>query len=170
VNDITGLQVFQEHAGQTTRHKLVNTPVTKCKGFTLGDRPMLCSGTTIGTRETMIQYLTIMQEEMMDWMKSPKCCCNDLNGDDQAIHNYLYYTQRLPFATAIPNGMGTVNTVGYQGSKIWNAHLKSRMEMLIVNRQTAVDMPLDGSDKNGDKWLGDHFGLIDNEVCELQYP
>jgi len=161
---VEGLQVFEEYKSQTTNHKLVKGPVAKCKHMSLGNKPMLCSGTTIGTRDSMIQYLTIMEEEMRQWMKDSNCCCNVLNGDDQSIHNYLYYTKRLPFATAVPNRMGTVNTVGVQGAKIWNAHIQSRMELLITNQQTAVGMLMDGSDGNGDRWLGDHFGLTDSEV------
>lgn len=164
VQQVEGLQVFQEDVSQTTHHKLVQRPVQRCKNMSLGKQPMLCSGTTIGTRQAMIQYLTIMEAEMKQWMKDRKCCCNELNGDDQSIHNYLFYTNRLPFATSIPNRMGIVNTVGVQGAKIWNAHLTSKMGMLGVNRQEAVAMPMDGSDPNGNHWLGDHFGLIDNEV------
>lgn len=53
---VKGLQVFEEHIGQTTDHWLVEWPVRECKNITFS-KPMLCSGTTIGTREAMLQYL-----------------------------------------------------------------------------------------------------------------
>lgn len=114
---VTGLQVFEEYKFQKTTHWLVKEPVSKCKGLDI-DEIMLCSGTTIGTREAMIEYLGIMEQEMTEWMKDPKCCCNKMNGDDQSIHNYLFYTGRFPFAKAIKNRMGIVNTVGKQAGKL----------------------------------------------------
>ena len=113
---INGLQVFEEYKFQKTTHWLVKGPVSKCKGLVI-DETMLCSGTTIGTREAMLEYLGIMEQEMTDWMKDPKCCCNQMNGDDQSIHNYLFYTGRFPFATAIKNRMGIVHTVGKQAGE-----------------------------------------------------
>ena len=113
---VNGLQVFEEYKFQKTTHWLVKGPVSKCKGLVI-DETMLCSGTTIGTREAMLEYLGIMEQEMTDWMKDPKCCCNQMNGDDQSIHNYLFYTGRFPFATAIKNRMGIVHTVGKQAGE-----------------------------------------------------
>ena len=60
---ITGLQVFEEHPSQTTGHWLVKPIVEKCKGISFVE-PMLCSGTTIGTRAAMLKYLEIMYGEM----------------------------------------------------------------------------------------------------------
>jgi hypothetical protein len=58
-----------------------------------------------------------MHKEMAEWMKDPKCCCNKMNGDDQSIHNYLFYTGKFPNATAIQNRMGIVHTVGKQAAE-----------------------------------------------------
>jgi hypothetical protein len=164
-HQVTGLEVFQEHKTVTTKHWLVEFPVRDCKGIML-DEPMLCSGTTIGTREDMLKYLSIMQDEMMEWMQDPKCCCFKMSGDDQSIHNYLFYTGKFPFATAIPNRMGTVNTVGVQGSMIFNAHKKTWMDQNFTEGQ-ALRKPFEGADKDtqgGKRWIGLHFDLTDEEV------
>jgi hypothetical protein len=54
-----------------------------------------------------------MYEEMKVWISEPKCRF-DMNGDDQGIHNYLFYHNK-PFATAMANRAGSiVNTVGFE--------------------------------------------------------
>lgn len=158
-----GLEVFEEWKAQKTDHWIVSSPVSKCKKITFV-KPMLCSGTTIGTRKAMIEYLTKMDKEMHEWMKDKNCCCNLVNGDDQSIHNYLFYTDKLPFAKAIPNRIGTVNTVGAQRAKIFNAHKSNLVNLLDdADKGKAGSTPYHGS--NGkEKWLGDHFDLIDEEV------
>jgi hypothetical protein len=124
---VTGLPVFQEHPSQTTKHWLTNWPIKECKGVEY-DLPMLCSGTTVGTRAAMLKYLEIMYAEMQIWINDPKCRF-DINGDDQSMHNYLFYSGQLPFATSILNRAGgIVNTVGVEGAKIFNAHKKAMEE------------------------------------------
>jgi hypothetical protein len=80
---ITGLQVFEEHPTQTTGHWLVKPIVQQCKGMHFIET-MLCSGTTIGTRDAMLKYLEVMYAEMKAWISTPKCRFN-LNGDDQTV-------------------------------------------------------------------------------------
>jgi hypothetical protein len=128
---VNGLQVFQEFYTVRTTHWLVDWPVGDCKGVHYNE-PMLCSGTTIGTRNAMIDYLNIMQIEMYEWMSSPKCCCFDTNGDDQSMHNYLYYSGKLNSTSvrggvhSIINRMGIINTVGAQASLILESHTVNR--------------------------------------------
>ena len=56
-----------------------------------------------------------------------------MNGDDQSIHNYLFYSSQLPFATAIANGEGgIVNTIGYEGSEIMKQHIESKKKLGIT--------------------------------------
>ncbi|OEU11189.1 hypothetical protein FRACYDRAFT_141549, partial [Fragilariopsis cylindrus CCMP1102] len=128
---IIGLQVFQEFYTVRTTHWLVDWPVGDCKNVHY-DEPMLCSGTTIGTRNAMIDYLNIMQIEMYEWMSHPICCCFDTNGDDQSMHNYLYYSGKLNSTsirggvTSIINRMGIINTVGAQASLILHSHTENK--------------------------------------------
>ena len=78
---IKGLQVFQEHPSQKTTHWLTEWPIKQCKGKKY-EEPMLCSGTTIGTRAAMLQYLEIMYQEMKVWISKEECRF-DINGDDR---------------------------------------------------------------------------------------
>lgn len=42
----------------------------------------------------------------------------------ESIHNYLFYSGQLPFATSIPNRVGIVNTVGKEGAMISKSVVK----------------------------------------------
>jgi hypothetical protein len=163
---VTGLQVFEEYKFQRTTHWLVKFPVTQCKHIEI-DKTMLCSGTTIGTRDSMLNYLEIMHKEMSDWMKDPNCCCNAINGDDQSIHNYLFYTGRFPFAKAIKNRMGFVHTVGHQATLISRAH-EAVLERDFTNytKDMAHKIPFSNGGKT---WLGQEFDLVDDEGYFLNY-
>jgi hypothetical protein len=151
------LQVFEEHYTIHTTHWLVDSPVFQCKGVRF-DKPMLCSGTTIGTRSAMLEYLRVMHKEMDEWMNDPKCCCIPMNGDDQSMHNYLYYTGKLDhIAVAIPNRMGLVHTIGAIGSLILNAH------------QVQKRKPFDLDEHGSGGWLGLQYGLTDKEGYIVDY-
>jgi len=126
---VDGLQVFEEFHTIRTTNWLTDWPIGDCKGVHY-DEPMLCSGTTVGTRLAIIDYLNIMEYEMNIWMSSSVCCCFQTNGDDQSIHNYIYYNHQLDIVhggvKAIPNRYGLINTAGAQGSLILDSHLDSR--------------------------------------------
>ncbi|KAL7552224.1 hypothetical protein ACHAWF_016994, partial [Thalassiosira exigua] len=163
--EVKSLQVFQEYRTQKTDHWIVNVPVQTCKGVDFSKPPllssMLCSGTTIGTRAAMLEYLNIIYEEMMQWSKDPKCCRNEMNVDDQAIHNYLFYTNQLPASTVtVPNRMGIVNTVGVQGSFIFQSHVEMWTEECLTHPQ-ALKEPYQGAE--GHQWIGKEFDLIDDD-------
>lgn len=163
---VTGLQVFEEFKFQRTTHWLVKYPVKQCKGIEI-DETMLCSGTTIGTREAMLQYLDSMHKEMSEWMKDPKCCCNAINGDDQSIHNYLFYTGRFPNSQAVKNRMGIVHTVGHQATLIFRAH-EAALTRDFPNNYTkdmAYQIPL----STGPTWLGPEYDLVDDQGFFLNY-
>ncbi len=71
----------------------------------------------------MIDYFNIMEATFTEWVSTPKCRFAFI-GDDQSVHNYLYYTKKLLNATAVPFRTGMVNTVGGQGSQIYDAHVE----------------------------------------------
>jgi len=161
---VSGLEVFEEHSSQKTSHWIVSEPVKKCKNITF-DGTMLCSGTTVGTREAMLQYLSTMHAEMKEWMLDTKCCCNSINGDDQSIHNYLFYTGKLPFATSFPNRLGRVNTPGVQGSNVWNEHI-NMYKSLGYSESESRKFPYAGADANGSStgtWIGMGYGVTDEK-------
>ncbi|KAL3763446.1 hypothetical protein ACHAW5_010236 [Stephanodiscus triporus] len=105
-------------------------------------------GSTMGSREGILEYLTAMREEF-DYWKSREECRIDIIGDDQSIHNYLYYTNRLKNARAVPHRTGPIHVVGYQAARI--------------------DEKLGGKDakKEDDawqRWLPEEYGLINQET------
>jgi hypothetical protein len=118
--EVTGLQVYEEHPSTSTEHWLVDWPVGDCKGVHL-KKPMLCSGTTIGTRDAMMTYLNTMYKEMKRWIKNPKCRFR-IPGDDQSIHNWLFYNGDLKDAVAVKHREGVVHTVGVEGAMISTAN------------------------------------------------
>ena len=177
---VHGLQVFEEHYTIRTTHWLVDWPVNDCKGVRF-DEPMLCSGTTIGTRRAMLDYLEIFHGEMNTWMASEKCCCFETNGDDQSMHNYLYYSGMLNGVTggvtAVRNRDGLVHTVGALGSLIFNTHVR---EKKILRKAQNHPSPNDAHHEKFDisneedagntrNWLGLHYGLTDRDGYFVQY-
>ena len=164
------LQVFREHRKMRTTHWLVQRPVARCKqphatDTVVFDEPMLCSGTTIGARDAMLQYLEDMVAEMRVWMKDPNCCCNKMSGDDQSIHNYLYYSGKLPYAVPQDNRVGLVNTVGSQGAMIFKDKRVRNMELGGMDQRAASIRPYNINEeelKQGD-WLGLQYDLTDKE-------
>ena len=136
---IEGLQVFEEYK-ITTQYWLAEWPIRECKGESF-EKPMLCSGTTIGTRQAIIDYVDIMYKEMTEWINQIQCRFNTI-GDDQSIHNYVFYANKLPFAKAIPFRTGIVNTVGSIGGEIF--------EDLRARGEENYHFP----GKNGNDWLG----------------
>jgi hypothetical protein len=157
---VRGLQVFEEDPSQTTQHWLAHGPILGCKGVEFNET-MLCSGTTVGTRVAMLKYLEVMYAEMKDWI-SKKRCRFDMNGDDQSIHNYLFYSGQLPFATRIPNlSGGIVNTVGVVGSEIARKHREDLMENQNMSHGAAMWQPFAGA--KGKRWIGSHKSICDDE-------
>ena len=157
---VAGLQVFEEDKRMKTTNWLVKWPVKECKGV-IFDKPMLCSGTTIGTRKAMLEYLDTMHTEMKSWMQDPKCHFK-INGDDQSIHNYLYYNGNLTFASAIPNRMGIVNTVGAQSAIVKKDHEANMKDRGITGGREAQMFPYPGANMSQGLWVGTKFQLTDD--------
>jgi hypothetical protein len=67
---VKGLQVFEEHKNQTTKHWLTSHPFEQRKAIQI-EKTMLCSGTTVGTRVAMLQYLQDMYDKMKLWIDDP---------------------------------------------------------------------------------------------------
>lgn len=178
---VDSLQVFEEHYTIRTTNWLVKWPVGDCKGVYY-DEPMLCSGTTVGTRSAVLEYFRLMHEEMDVWMKDSKCCCFRTNGDDQSIHNYLFYSGKLDHipTLAIPNRVGLVHTVGAQAALIFHAHVNAKTEafqsMQNETEQRARDLahgvPFDMDAQTGKSegsWLGLQYGLTDEKGYFVNY-
>ena len=168
---VHGLQVFEEHYTIRTTHWLVDWPVGDCKGVHY-DEPMLCSGTTIGTRQAMLDYLKLFHAEMDVWMASTKCCCFETNADDQSMHNYLYYSGMLQGVsggvTAVKNRNGIVNTAGAMGSLI----LKQKeilWKALGEEGKGDFDISTEENEEASKSWLGLHYGMTDTDGYFVDY-
>lgn len=121
------LYLIQETYDETPEAKIDNThwftaaSVGNCYGH--GEKskyqewktkPMLCSGTTVGTREGIKRYLDVIVGEFIDNTKNKGASCIPPSCVDQAVHNYLYYNNRFGEKTsAFTYGDGPIMTVGH---------------------------------------------------------
>jgi hypothetical protein len=119
---------------------------------------VLCSGGTMGSREGMLEYLNVMIEEFTDWISQPDCRMQGY-GDDQAVHNYLFYAGRFGNSTkAIPHRTGPIHVVGYEASNI-NEKATER-----AKGRGLADVPRDFYVKYAwQKWLPEEYGLLNSD-------
>ncbi len=120
---------------------------------------VLCSGSTMGTREGVLDYLTAMREEF-DYWKTREECRIDIIGDDQSIHNYLYYTGKLKGAVAIPHRTGPIHVAGYTAARIYE-NVTREVEELATGRSRTDYFVRDGM---WQRWLPEEYGLIDQRT------
>ena len=92
-------------------------------------------------------------------MNDPKCWFK-INGDDQSIHNYLYYTGKLPFAKAVPSRMGIVNTVGAQALTVKKDHETYTKDKGIHDAEARA-YPYEGTNLTAGRWVGEKYFLTD---------
>jgi hypothetical protein len=103
--------------GQSMRYKNHVEPCygkASVKAYELIQRPMLCSGTVLGTRDGIHRFLTVLVEEFgKNNAKGP--LCRSPATTDQWTMNYLYYKGKFGFTQqtkTLPWGTGPVLTVG----------------------------------------------------------
>lgn len=80
-----------------------------------GDRPVLCSGTVIGTKDGMLHFLSVLVNEFYSNNRKPNKKCKSPVTTDQWTMNWLYYNGKFGnFNTTItmPWGYGPVLTAG----------------------------------------------------------
>lgn len=75
----------------------------------LGDRPIVCSGVTMGSAQVIEHYLSEMCNEIGHHL--PNAASSD--GIDQGIHNYLIGTDKIT-PTTVNNRSGIIATLGYE--------------------------------------------------------
>ncbi|KAL7462135.1 hypothetical protein ACHAXS_002528 [Conticribra weissflogii] len=138
-----------------TDHWLTDFPVKFCKNITVGNVPMLCSGSVMGSREGIIDYIDTMVDEFNIWMKSERCRIN-MPGDDQSVHNYLYYANRFKNAVAIPHRTGPLHVVGWQAARIYESAQEEASGKGISNLANFYV-----KDDNWKNWLPEKYELLD---------
>ena len=126
-NQQHSLMVFEEDPALDNTNWLTVIPVRACRKHTVGNTRMLCSGSTMGSREGILEYLNVMKEEF-DYWKGREECRLSMKGDDQSIHNYLYYSGRFKHAVSVPYREGPINVVGYRAARISDQAMKEAKE------------------------------------------
>lgn len=76
----------------------------------LADRPISCSGTTIGRFDDIATYIDLMCAE------ASSTRCPTVGGIDQGFHNYICYEIKPDFA-ALDESDHIINTVGYTSAE-----------------------------------------------------
>ena len=54
------LMLFEEHSDLDNTHRLTDQPVSACRKHKVGKTRMLCSGSTMGSREGILDYINVM--------------------------------------------------------------------------------------------------------------
>ena len=153
------LMLFEETEHIDNTHWLTDFPVKLCRNHHVGPTRVLCSGSTMGSREGILEYLGEMTTEFEYWAARPKCRIN-MPGDDQSIHNFLFYTGRLKNAIAIPHRTGPIHVVGWQAARIWE-----RAEEEAKNAtESIIDFYSKRQDSSWPQWLPANDSLIDLET------
>ena len=67
------IMVFEEIDRVDNTHWLTDFPVKSCRKHTVGPTRVLCSGSTMGSREGILDYLDAMVEEMDYWKTKDEC-------------------------------------------------------------------------------------------------
>jgi len=79
------------------------------------NRPMLCSGTVLGTRSGMHRFLSVLVNEFYTNNKKQNPKCHSPTTTDQWTMNYLYYNGQFGYihtTKTLPWGTGPVLTIG----------------------------------------------------------
>lgn len=80
------------------------------------DRPVLCSGTVIGTRSGTHRFLSVLVDEFRTNNAKTNAACKSPQSTDQWTMNYLYYQGRFGFpdkTATLPWGTGPIMTIGH---------------------------------------------------------
>jgi hypothetical protein len=152
-------QMEEIYPGLTTEHWLTSALLLTCKKYVFGNWPMLCSGSTMGTREGILYYLDAMVCEFNLWKVKDECR-TDMIGDDQSIHNYLFYTNQLPRAVALPHRTGPIHVVGVEADGIFRAAIKEA-EKVGNDEGWVNNHRLFGTEEKWRNWLSPHYNLTD---------
>lgn len=81
----------------------------------IGSNLIACAGTTIGTRAGIINYLDEMLKELKQFLDT-----KNVIAEDQAVHNYMIYTNRFNDYKLYETGRGPVSTLHHLREGIFN--------------------------------------------------
>jgi len=133
--------------GESGRYKFHVNPCygkENVKAYQLMDRPMLCSGTVIGTSDGIHRFLSVLVDEFRtNNDKGP--LCRSPATTDQWTMNYLYYKGKfgsVQETKTLPWGTGPVLTVGkpcVNSAIETNSH--SQKDMMIFDENGLILNP-----------------------------
>lgn len=132
----------------------------------LMDKPIICSGSTMGEQVAIEAYLRAMVAQY----DSTQC---KLKGCDQGFHNYLYYSHSLDGVEGIEQvvtfeqGRGIINNLGVLRSKPLKEWGLLNDEMKVLNWDKSISAVAHQFDRDGElnkhlkgarqKFLNEHF-------------
>jgi len=106
------------------------------------ERPVLCSGTVIGTRRGMHRFLSVLVGEFYSNNQKKNKNCKSPGMTDQWNMNYLYYNGKFGEygrTKTIPWGTGPVMTIGHPciNKNIPNPN-HSQKDMIVFDKETGL--------------------------------
>jgi len=113
------------------------------KAEDIADRPILCSGTVIGSRNGIHRFLTVLVDEFHNNNAKGRPQCRSPHTTDQWTMNYLYYNGDFGFprqTKSLPWGTGPVLTVGKPcASEVFNEVTKKRERLTSLKDMIVFD-------------------------------
>ena len=104
----------------------------------IGDKHISCAGTTLGTYDSILDYLKQMVGYLLTTPSAFGC--------DQAIHNYMIHADKLKTLTLIKNGEGSVLTIG----RIPHGTIKIDQSGNLLNSNNSIPNTLHQYDRHPD--------------------
>jgi hypothetical protein len=108
------------------------------------DRPVLCSGTIVGTRKGVDRFLAVFVQEFYDNNVKTNLKCRSPHNTDQMTLQYLYYNGRFgefDRTKTAPWGTGPVNTIGhacYDNNQVLQKDRHSAMDLTKFDNTTGL--------------------------------
>lgn len=118
------------------------------------DRPVLCSGTILGTRKGIDRFLSVFVNEFYANNQKENLLCRSPHTTDQLMLQYMYYTGMFgdPETTRTsPWGTGPVMTIGH--ACVDNSKTPSHSQMDIVQFDNTTGLILNNNE------IGDAFRI-----------
>ena len=118
--------LFEKTQEQSTDDLLTAKPVSICKKYQFRGEKMICSGSTMGSTQAIFDYIDVMIIEFDNWKVKEQCYIK-ISGDDQAIHNYLYYTNTFHSAVPLSRYTEPTHVVCVQAANIFSINQKIKL-------------------------------------------
>lgn len=142
------VMLFAEHENVSTKHWLVDYPVTHCRKMEMGDKPMISGNAIMGSRAGVASFLKALVKEFQWWIAHDEC--RFPSDDAQAVVNYLVYSGRLEKARARPS-VRLFRTSAFAAVGVLGSHITSHMQQSLSHN------------KNKGQWIDPKTGLTDSE-------